>query len=310
MYDVIVIGAGPAGMTSALYASRSNLKVLLIERGAPGGQMNNTAEVENYPGFDSIMGPELSCKMYEPLAKFGTENAYGIVERIEDHGTYKTVIAEDKAYDTKSIIISTGAVHRHLNVPGEEEYAGRGVSYCAVCDGAFFRDKHLVVVGGGDSAVEEAIYLTRFASKVTIVHRRDALRAQQIIQKRAFANEKIEFVWDSVVEEIKGNDISVTGVQLRNVKTDEVSELEAQGVFIYVGLDALSEPFLDLGITNQHGWIVTDNEMKTGIPGIFAVGDVREKTLRQITTAVGEGGIAGQQAYLYLQDLEDVEIKS
>ena len=191
-----------------------------------------------------------------------------------------------------------------MGVKGEEEFAGRGVSYCAVCDGAFFKNKRLVVVGGGDSAVEEAIYLTQFASEVVIVHRRDELRAQKIIQDRAFANEKISFVWDTVVEEIVGNEMVVTGVKARNVKTDEVSEIEANGVFIYVGLDPLTEPFKKAGITNEAGWIETDQEMRTKIPGVYAIGDVREKTLRQITTAVGEGGIAGQQVFNYIEELK------
>lgn len=200
--------------------------------------------------------------------------------------------------------MQTGCEHRKLGVKGEEEFAGRGVSYCAVCDGAFFKNKRLVVVGGGDSAVEEAIYLTQFASEVVIVHRRDELRAQKIIQDRAFANEKISFVWDTVVEEIVGNEMVVTGVKARNVKTDEVSEIEANGVFIYVGLDPLTEPFKKAGITNEAGWIETDQEMRTKIPGVYAIGDVREKTLRQITTAVGEGGIAGQQVFNYIEELK------
>lgn len=307
MYDVIIIGAGPAGMTAALYASRSNLSVLMIERGAPGGQMNNTAEVENYPGFDSIMGPDLAYKMYENVEKFGTENAYGIVKDIKDQGAYKEVICDDKTYRTKTVIIATGCEHRKLGVKGEEEFAGRGVSYCAVCDGAFFRNKKLLVIGGGDSAVEEAIYLTQFASEVVIVHRRDELRAQKIIQDRAFANEKISFEWNTVLEEIVGNDMVVTGGQLRNVLTDEVKEIPADGVFIYVGLDPLTEPFIEAGLTNAEGWIETDQEMKTSMPGVFAIGDVREKTLRQITTAVGEGGIAGQQVYKYIEDMTEVE---
>ena len=302
MYDVIVIGAGPAGMTAALYASRSNLSVLLIERGAPGGQMNNTAEVENYPGFESIMGPELAQKMYDGVTKFGTKNAYGIVQDIKDHGDYKEVICEEETYQAKTVIVATGCVHRKLGVNGEENFAGRGVSYCAVCDGAFFRNKRLLVVGGGDSAVEEAIYLTRFASEVVIVHRRDALRAQKIIQDRAFANDKISFLWDSVVEEITGNDMVVTGAKVKNVKTGEVYEEPADGVFIYVGLEPLTEPFKELGILNAAGWIETDDHMNTKIPGVFAVGDAREKDLRQITTAVGEGGIAGQQVYKYIEE--------
>mgnify|MGYP002081409032 FL=1 len=309
MYDVIVIGAGPAGMTAALYASRSNLSVLLIERGAPGGQLNNTAEIENYPGFDSIMGPELAMKMYEGTSRFGVKNEYGIVTKVENHEDYKEVFTEEKSYQGKSVIIATGCVHRKLGVPGEEVFAGRGVSYCAVCDGAFFRNKKLLVIGGGDSALEEAIYLTQFASEVVVVHRRDALRAQKIIQDRAFANEKISFLWDSVVESIEGNDMVVTNAQIKNVKTGEVHSEACGGIFIYVGLDPLSAPFENLGITNEAGWILTDENMKTAIPGIFAVGDGRENGLRQITTAVGEGGIAGQQVFLYLEDQKEAVAK-
>ena len=307
IYDVIIIGAGPAGMTAALYASRSNLSVLLIERGAPGGQMNNTAEVENYPGFTSIMGPELAYKMYEGVNQFGTENAYGIVEDLIDNGATKTVVCEDQSYTGKTVVIATGCVHRKLGVVGEDEFAGRGVSYCAVCDGAFFKNKELFVIGGGDSAVEEGIYLTQFASKVTIVHRRDELRAQKIIQERAFANPKINFIWNSGLEEITGNDMVVTGVTLKNKLTEEVTQLPADGVFIYVGLVPLTEPFQKIGLTNAAGWIETNANMETKIPGVYAIGDVREKTLRQITTAVGEGGIAGQQVYQYLQELPDVK---
>lgn len=302
MYDVIVIGAGPAGMTAALYAARSNLSVLMIERGAPGGQMNNTADIENYPGFASVKGPELSLKMFENVEKFGVHNTYGIVLNVKNHADYKEVICEDQSYRGKTVIIATGCSHRKLGVKGEEAYAGRGVSYCAVCDGAFFKNKRLVVIGGGDSAVEEADYLTQFASEVLIIHRRDALRAQQIIQDRAFANEKISFIWDTVVEEISGTDMLVTGVKIKNLKTNVQEEIQADGVFIYVGLDPLTEAFSELGITNAEGWIETDQEMRTTIPGIYAIGDVREKTLRQITTAVGEGGIAGQQVYHYLKE--------
>lgn len=301
MYDVIVIGAGPAGMTAALYASRSNLSVAIIERGAPGGQMNNTAEVDNYPGFDMILGPELAERMLDGATKFGAKNLYGIVQEIRDCGDYKEVDTGDQVYQTKTIILATGCEHRKLGVKGEEEFAGRGVSYCAVCDGAFFRNRKLLVVGGGDSAVEEAIYLTQFASEVVIVHRRDELRAQKIIQDRAFANEKISFLWDSVVEEIVGNEMMVTGAKVKNVKTGEIHEESADGVFIYVGLDPLAEAFQSSGITNEAGWILTDNEMRTAIPGVYAVGDVREKTLRQITTAVGDGSIAGQEVFNYIE---------
>lgn len=301
-YDCIIIGAGPAGMTAALYAARANLKTLLLERGIPGGQMNNTAEVENYPGFDSILGPDLALKMYDGINQFGVEHGYGNVVEVKDHQDYKEVITDDATYEAKVVIIATGCEHRNLEVPGEAEYSGRGVSYCAVCDGAFFRNKKLIVVGGGDSAVEEAIYLTQFADEVKIVHRRDSLRAQKIIQDRAFANEKISFIWDSVVEEIKGDDQKVTGVQIKNVKTGETYEEAADGVFIYVGLIPLTQAFTSLGITDDAGWVVTDERMQTKIPGILACGDARQKHLRQITTAVGDGGIAGQQAYQYIEE--------
>lgn len=302
MYDTIIIGAGPAGMTAALYAARSNLKVALLERGIPGGQMNNTADIENYPGYANISGPELAEKMFEPLENLGVEHLFGLVEKIEDRGDFKEIITEDEHFEAKTVIIASGANHRHLGVPGEEDYNSRGVSYCAVCDGAFFRDEDLLVVGGGDSAVEEAIFLTRFAKSVTIVHRRDELRAQKVLQDRAFANEKIRFVWDSVVESIHGDERKVTGVTFKNVKTGEISQAEFGGIFIYVGLDPVSEFAADLGITDEAGWILTDHQMKTSVAGIYAVGDVRQKDLRQITTAVGDGAIASQEAYKYLTE--------
>ena len=302
MYDTMIIGAGPAGMTAALYAARSNLKVALLERGIYGGQMNNTAEIENYPGYARISGPELAEKMFEPLENLGVEHLFGQVEKIEDHGDYKKIITEDEVFETKTVILAPGANHRHLGVPGEEEYNSRGVSYCAVCDGAFFRDEDLLVVGGGDSDVEEAIFLTRFAKSVTIVHRRDQLRAQQLLQERAFANEKISFIWDSVVKEIKGDDRRVTSVVFGNVKTGQSSESDFGGVFVYVGLDPVSDFVKDLGICNEDGWIVTDQHMKTAIDGIYAIGDVRQKDLRQITTAVGDGAVAGQEVYKYITE--------
>ena len=302
MYDTMIIGAGPAGMTAALYAARSNLKVALLERGIYGGQMNNTAEIENYPGYARISGPELAEKMFEPLENLGVEHLFGQVEKIEDHGDYKKIITEDEVFETKTVILAPGANHRHLGVPGEEEYNSRGVSYCAVCDGAFFRDEDLLVVGGGDSAVEEAIFLTRFAKSVTIVHRRDQLRAQQLLQERAFANEKISFIWDSVVKEIKGDDRRVTSVVFENVKTGQISESDFGGVFVYVGLDPVSDFVKDLGICDEAGWIVTDQHMKTAIDGIYAIGDVRQKDLRKITTAVGDGAVAGQEAYKYITE--------
>ena len=303
LYDTIVIGAGPGGMTAAMYAARSELKVLLLERGAPGGQMNNTAEIENYPGYETIMGPELSMKMHEPLEGLGVENAYSIVQNVKvDAAGIKQVITEDEVYEAKTVIIATGAQHRHLNVPGEEAYGARGVSYCAVCDGAFFRNQDILVVGGGDSAVEEALFLTRFGSSVTILHRRDELRAQKIIQERAYSNEKISFIWDSAVEEVLGNDMKITGVRIKNLKTGEITEKAFGGLFVYIGIDPMTDTVKDLGITDEIGWIITDQGMQTKVPGIFAVGDVRQKDLRQITTAVGEGALAGQGVYKYITD--------
>ena len=303
MYDTLIIGSGPAGMTAGLYAARSNLKVGIIEQGAPGGQMNNTSEIENYPGYDHISGPELSMNMHAPLEKFGVENIYGIVKSIEDAGDVKRVITEDTSYEAKTIILATGAKYRTLDVPGEEEYTSRGVSYCAVCDGAFFRNQDLLVVGGGDSAVEEAVYLTQFAKSVTIIHRRDELRAQKILQDRAFANDKINFIWDSVVKEIKGTDIKVSGVTVENVKTGELSEHEFGGIFIYVGVNPVTSMVADLGITDEAGWVITDERMMTPKAGIFAIGEVRQKELRQIATAVGDGAIAGQGVYQYIENM-------
>ena len=304
MYDTLIIGSGPAGMTAALYAARSNLKVGLLERGIYGGQMNNTADIENYPGYELISGPDLAEKMYEPLEKFGVEHLFGQVVEVQTEGMVKKVITEDESFEAKSIILAMGAQHRPLGVSGEAEFNSRGVSYCAVCDGAFFRDQDLLVVGGGDSAVEEAIFLTQFAKSVTIVHRRDELRAQKIIQDRAFSNDKIRFIWDSVVAEIKGDERKVQSVDIRHVKIGEITEHAFGGVFIYVGLDPMSESVANLGITDEQGWVVTNELMETSQPGIFAVGDLRQKHLRQITTAVGDGATAGQQAYHYITELE------
>ena len=304
IYDVIIAGAGPAGMTAAVYTSRANLSTVMIERGIPGGQMANTQDVENYPGFDLILGPDLSNKMFEHAKKFGAEYAYGDIKEIVDEGDLKIVKTSNGEYKALSVIVATGAEYRKLGIPGEQELTGRGVSYCAVCDGAFFRDRELVVVGGGDSAVEEAIFLTRFATKVTIIHRRDELRAQKIIQQRAFANEKIEFLWNHVVNSINEKDGKVGSVTIEHVQTGEKQEFATDGAFIYIGMLPLNESVKNLGITNEDGYIVTDEQMATKLSGVFAAGDVREKTLRQIVTATGDGSIAAQSAQNYLETLE------
>jgi thioredoxin reductase (NADPH) len=305
IYDVIIIGAGPAGMTAAVYTSRANLSTLMMERGIPGGQMANTEEIENYPGFDSILGPDLSNKMFDHAKKFGAEYAYGDIKEIIDGKEYKTIVAGKKEYKARAIIISTGAEYKKIGVPGEQELGGRGVSYCAVCDGAFFKDKELVVIGGGDSAVEEGVYLTRYASKVTIVHRRDQLRAQKILQDRAFANEKISFIWNSTIKEVNGTDGKVSSVTLVDTQNGEESEFKTDGVFIYIGMLPLTKPFLSLGITNENGYIETNDVMETRVPGIFAAGDVREKTLRQVVTATGDGSIAAQAVQHYIEELKE-----
>ncbi|WP_433959265.1 thioredoxin-disulfide reductase [Cytobacillus horneckiae] len=305
IYDVIIAGAGPAGMTAAVYTSRANLSTLMIERGVPGGQMANTEEVENYPGFDHILGPELSTKMFDHAKKFGAEYAYGDIKDVIDGKEYKTVVAGSKEYKARAVIITAGAEYKKLGIPGEKELGGRGVSYCAVCDGAFFKEKELVVIGGGDSAVEEGVYLTRFASKVTIIHRRDTLRAQKILQQRAFDNEKIDFIWNHTVKEVNDKDGKVGSVTIVSTETGEEKEFKADGVFVYIGMNPLSKPFENLGITNGNGYIETNEEMETKVPGIFAAGDIREKTLRQIVTATGDGSIAAQAAQHYIEELQE-----
>ena len=305
IYDVIIIGAGPAGMTAAVYTSRANLSTLMIERGIPGGQMANTEAVENYPGYESILGPDLSTKMFEHAKRFGAEYAYGDIKEIIDDGDIKTVVAGGKEYKTYSLIIATGAEYKKLGISGEEELVGRGVSYCAVCDGAFFKGKELVVVGGGDSAVEEGTYLTRFASKVTIVNRRDQLRAQKILQDRVFANEKVDFIWNRSIKEIHEENGKVGSLTLVSTVDGTEEEFKADGVFIYIGMLPLSKPFENLGITNENGYIETNEQMETKVPGIFAAGDIREKTLRQIVTATGDGSIAAQAAQHYVEEVKE-----
>lgn len=311
IYDVIIVGAGPAGLTAAVYTSRGNLSTLMLERGMPGGQMANTEDIENYPGFDHILGPDLSTKMFEHSQKFGAEYAYGDVTDIIDGEEYKTIISGDKEYKGRAIIIATGAEYRKMGVPGEEELTGRGVSYCAVCDGAFYRGKEIVVIGGGDSAVEEGQYLTRFADKVTVVHRRDELRAQKILQDRAFENEKMDFIWNTQVKEVNEKDGKIGSVTFVSTVDGTEREYETEGMFVYVGMNPLTAPFEKLGILNENGYIETNEIMETKVPGIYAAGDVREKLLRQIVTATGDGSIAAQAAQKYIEDLtEKLKIKA
>ncbi|WOV86551.1 thioredoxin-disulfide reductase [Sporosarcina oncorhynchi] len=305
IYDVIIIGAGPAGLTAAVYTSRANLSTLMLERGIPGGQMANTEEVENYPGFETILGPDLSKKMYDHAKLFGAEYAYGDVTDVIDGEAYKTIIAGKKEYKARAIIITTGAEYRKMDVPGEKELTGRGVSYCAVCDGAFFKNKEIVVIGGGDSAVEEGSYLTRFADKVTIIHRRDELRAQKILQDRAFANDKIDFIWNSTVKQVNDKDGKIGSVTLVSTVDGTEKVMETEGMFVYIGMDPLTAPFEKLGILDENGYILTNEDMETTVPGIYAAGDVRQKLLRQIVTATGDGSIAAQASQKYIEELAE-----
>ena len=301
-FDVAIIGAGPAGMTAAVYASRANLKTVMIERGMPGGQMANTEEVENFPGFEMITGPDLSTKMFEHAKKFGAEYQYGDIKSVEDKGDYKVINLGNKEVTAHAVIISTGAEYKKIGVPGEQELGGRGVSYC---DGAFFKNKRLFVIGGGDSAVEEGTFLTKFADKVTIVHRRDELRAQNILQERAFKNDKVDFIWSHTLKTINEKDGKVGSVTLESTKDGAEQTYDADGVFIYIGMKPLTAPFKNLGITNDAGYIVTQDDMSTKVRGIFAAGDVRDKGLRQIVTATGDGSIAAQSAADYITELKD-----
>lgn len=304
-FDVAIVGAGPAGMTAAVYASRADLSTVMIERGMPGGQMANTEEVENFPGFDFVTGPDLSTKMFEHAKKFGAEYQYGDIKSIEDKGDYKVINLGDKEITAYAVIISTGAEYKKIGVPGEQELGGRGVSYCAVCDGAFFKGKKLYVIGGGDSAVEEGTFLTKFADSVTIVHRRDELRAQKILQDRAFKNDKVDFIWSHTLKTINEKDGKVGSLTLESTKDGSEQTVDADGVFIYIGMKPLTAPFEDLGITNETGYIVTNDDMSTFIPGIYAAGDVREKGLRQIVTATGDGSIAAQSANAYIEQVKE-----
>lgn len=300
--DVIIVGGGPAGMTAALYAARGNLDTLMIEKGIPGGQMTDTEEIENFPGFRKITGMELSEKMLEHAKDFGAEYSYGDVSEIKEENGYKVVKVVGKEHRAKTVIIATGTKHRKLGKPGELELTGRGVSYCAVCDGAFFRNKEIVVIGGGDSAVEEGIYLTKFASKVTIIHRRDELRAQKIIQERAFANEKIEFIWNTEVQSFNEKDGKIGSVTLTSLDSGETFEHETQGAFIYVGMDPISEPFRSLGIVDENGYIPSNENMETRVAGVYSAGDIRVKDLRQVVTATADGSIAAEQAQKFIEE--------
>ncbi len=300
-YDVVIVGGGPAGLTAGIYAARADLKTVLLERGMPGGLAASTDFIENYPGFpEGIGGPEMATHMLSQAQRFGLEVKYTDVESLKKDAAGFTVNTDDGEIKTKTVIIATGAKPRMPGYRGEHEFHGRGVSYCATCDGAFFRDKVVAVVGGGDSAVEEAIFLTKFAVKVYIIHRRGELRATKYVQQKAMKNEKIELVWHSVVEEIKG-DATVAELDVKDVRNGKISSLKVDGVFIYIGHDPSVELVKDMVELDEKGYIITDDEMRTSTPGLFAAGDVRRKLLRQVVTAVADGAIAAVSAEKHLE---------
>lgn len=307
VFDLIIIGGGPAGLTAAMYASRSRVNTLLLERMGCGGQAAITDWLENYPGFvDGTSGFELADKIKEQALKFGAkilfEDVTDIIPPADKHKEF-TVKTSVNAYKALSLIIASGAQHKTLGIPGESEFLGRGVSYCATCDGPFFRNKDVVVVGGGDSAIQEAIYLTRFASKVSIIHRRDRLRATKILQERAKSNEKISFIWNSIPVKLDGKE-SLTEVTVKNVHTNGETKIKADGFFVFVGLIPNSALFKNIVKMDEYGYIFTDNNMHTSHFGIFACGDVRIKNLRQVVTACGDGAAAAFASQEYIDEIK------
>ncbi len=300
-YDVIILGGGPAGLTAGIYTSRARLSTLLVEHALIGGQMATTEQIENYPGFPlGIGGDELSRQMEEQARRFGADIVNREIVDVQIKEELKEIKTAEATYVCKALIVCTGAEYRKLGIPGEKEFRGRGVSYCATCDGAFFRDSKVVVVGGGDSALTEAIFLTKFAKELTIIHRRDALRATKIYQERAFANSKIKFLWESVVHEIKGDQI-VKSILVRNVRSGKLTEFETEGVFLFVGLEPRTEFLRGRLQLDEGGYIITDENCETSVKGVLAAGDCRKKTLRQIATAVGDGATAAFAAERYLE---------
>ncbi len=301
-YDLIILGGGPAGYTAGIYAGRAGLATLLVERGIPGGQAATTSHIENYPGFpDGIEGPELGERLKQQAERFGLSVITAEAEAVRRDGEYLLVRTSAGEHRARALIVATGNQPAELGVPGERELRGRGVSYCATCDGAFFRDRSVVVVGGGDAAVEEAIFLTRFVRELVIVHRRDALRAARVLQDRAKANPKIRFQWNSVVSKIRGSNV-VEAVVVRDVSTGVETVLPADGVFLYVGQRPNSAIVAGMVALDPQGFVLTNEHMETNAPGVFAAGDVRAKGLRQVVTACGDGAVAAMRAVKYLEE--------
>ena len=302
MIDLIIIGAGPAGLSACLYASRAGLDVMMLDAGAPGGKLNVSAEIENWPGQKKKTGPELAYEMYVHALSFGGKQEYGEVTKIIDHNDFKEVITNEKSYQAKAVLIATGTKERKMKIPLEEELTGHGVSYCAVCDGPFFKGEEVAVIGGGNSALEEAIYLTKFVNCVHLIVRRDVFRADKIIQEHVLGNDKIKIHFLKKPHHIIAKDNKVDKLAIEDSNTGELSELLVKAVFPFIGLDPITEFVKDLDITDEHGYIITDETMQTKISGIYAAGDVRKKVLRQVVTATNDGAIAGQQIAHYLEN--------
>jgi thioredoxin reductase (NADPH) len=303
-YDVVIVGAGPGGMTAGMYSARAELKTVSLEKLMPGGQIANTELVEDYPGFETISGFELAQKMQNHALKFGLEIATDNVNKIKLDGRYRIVEGDSDTYKAKAVIVATGGHPRLLGVPGEKEYSGKGVSYCAICDGAFFKGQVIAVVGGGDAAVEEGMYLTKFGTKVYIIHRRDKLRAEKVIQKRAFENPKIEFIWDTVVTKVNGGD-KIESIDLKNVNTGETRTMPVGALFPFIGFTPNSDIF-DFDVKkDEGGYIITDTSMQTSVPGVYAIGDVRKQLCKQVTNAVGDGTTAAVAADKYIEAWND-----
>lgn len=308
IFDLIILGGGPAGLNAALYAKRGGIDVAIVDTSSVGGQPVNYLEIENYLGFPTIQGWELAEKFEQHIDKFNIQKFQNEeIQNVDLTSTIKTVQTLKNKYLAKTIIIATGASPKKLGIRGEDEYIGKGVSYCAVCDGAFYKNKTVVVIGGGNAAVEEGIYLTKFAEKVYIMHRRDELRADKIIQERAFNNEKIEFIFDSVPLEIVGDSKKVNLIQYKNVKTGEIKTLNVDGVFPYIGFSPNTEFFNAQLVQDEFGFIRVDENMRTSEVGVFAAGDVRRTPLRQVITAVADGAIAGMSAVKYLEEVKHLE---
>lgn len=300
MQDIIIIGAGPAGLSACLYATRSGLKTMIIEAGAPGGKLNVSAEIENYPGQIKQMGPELAYQMYEHALHFGGTFVNGEVVAIKDHGDYKEVVTKQETYTTKTILIATGTKERKMGLEKEEALTGHGVSYCAVCDGPFFKEEEVAVIGGGNSALEEALFLTKFASKVHVIVRRDVFRGDKLIQDRVLKEAKIQVHFLKKPYEIIETNNKVSGLKLIDSKTEEISEIKVAGIFPFIGADPITS-FVPTTILDKQGYIITDENMMSQIPGIYAAGDVRQKFLRQVVTATNDGAIAAQHIAHTLQ---------